>query len=61
MPRWQQHVKCTQIIRAHRDWSDEQVLEAAHMHKLEIDIVQAARREVEGEALPGDMSSQRSY
>jgi hypothetical protein len=61
MPVWEQHIRCTNIIRAHRDWTDEQVLEAARLHKLEINIVQEARREVEGEATPSDTSHEQSF
>lgn len=59
--KWQQHVLCTRLIRQHPDWTDEQVLEEARMHPLEINIVQEARREVDGEAVRGNVSSQRSY
>lgn len=59
--KWQQHVLCTQIIRRHRDWDDEQVLVEAGLHKMEINIVQEARREVESEVVPGIVRSDRSY
>ena len=59
--KWQQHIECTQIIRRHPDWTDEQVLQEAHMHKLEINIVQEARREVDTEVQPSVVRSQRSY
>ncbi len=61
MPVWQQHIQCTQIIRRHPDWTDEQVRDEARLHPLEINIVQEARREVEGESLASDTSSDRSY
>jgi hypothetical protein len=61
MSKWQQHLECTRIIRMHPEWTDEQVLEEARMHKLEIDIVKEARREVVGENLPGETSSKRSF
>jgi hypothetical protein len=61
MAVWQQHITCTNIIRAHRDWTDEQVLDAARMHKLEINIVQEARREVEGEEIPSATSHEQSF
>jgi hypothetical protein len=61
MAVWQQHIQCANIIRAHPDWTDEQVLEAARMHELEINIVQEARREVEGEATPSATSHEQSF
>lgn len=61
MSKWQQHVRCTQIIRQHPDWSDKEVLDEARMHPLEIDIVQEARREVEGAEQASEVRSERSY
>jgi hypothetical protein len=63
MPKWEQFVTCTRIIRQHPEWSDKEVLDEARMHPLEIDIVQEARREVDGESLPSDVSStnQRNF
>jgi hypothetical protein len=59
--KWQQHVTCTQIIRHHPDWTDEQVLVEAHMHPLEVNIVQEARREVQNEVGTSDVQAHRSY
>lgn len=59
--KWQQHIEATQAIRRHRDWTDDQVLEHLRMHPLEINIVQEARREVEGEARPSETSHEESF
>lgn len=59
--KWRQHVRATQLIKQHPDWTDEQILEAADMKPLEINIVQEARREVETETVPGVVRSERSY
>lgn len=61
MSRWEQHILCTRLIRRHPEWSDEEVLSEARMHPLEVDVVQEARREVEGEVLPSETSSTRSF
>lgn len=61
MSKWEQHVKCTQIIRRHPDWTDEQVLTEVGMRPLEIDIVTEARREVSTAEQPGQVRSERSF
>jgi hypothetical protein len=58
---WEQHIELTKIIRQHPDWGDERVLKEAGLHKLETEKVAAARREVEGEELPSNVQSRRSY
>lgn len=58
---WQQHVELTQLIRRHPDWDDARVMQEYGLKPLEADKVQAARREVEGENVPGEVRSQRSY
>lgn len=41
-------LEAKKVLRAHRDWSDEQVAEAAGIKAVEIpDIIPAARRELE--------------
>jgi hypothetical protein len=59
--KWQQHIECTRLMRQHPDWDDERVLVEMHLHPLEINIVQEARREVTNETAPPDGSSVRSY
>ena len=59
--KWQQHIECTRLMRLHQDWTDEQVREAAGLHLLEMNIVQEARREVDGEVQDASVQSQRSY
>jgi hypothetical protein len=61
MSKWQMHVQCTQIIRHHPDYTDEQVLKEARMHPLEIDIVREARREVDSAEQSGEVRSERSF
>jgi hypothetical protein len=61
MSKWQMHVKCTQIIKRHPDYTDEQVLEEARMHPLEIDIVREARREVGSAEQASEVRSERSF
>jgi hypothetical protein len=58
---WQLHIKCTQTMQAHPDWTDEQVLDYLRMHPLEMDIVKMARREVTGAVLPSEVSSEKSF
>lgn len=60
MTSWQQHITCTQIMRRHPDWDDEQVRVAAGMHPAEMDVVREARREVTADQ-PSVVRSQRSY
>ena len=59
--KWQQHMNCCRLIRQHPDWTDEQVLAEAGMHKLEVNIVQEARREVVNESGSVNVQSRRSY
>lgn len=59
--KWQQHIECTRIIRRHPDWTDDQVLEAAGLRPLEVNIVQEARREVDTETVAPSVRSSRSY
>ena len=59
--KWEQHILCVRLIREHRDWTNERVLEEAGMRPQEENIVAEARREVENEVTPGVVSWQRSY
>lgn len=62
MSKWEQHITCTRLMRQHPDWSNQQVLEEARMHAMEMNIVEEARREVEAETpKPGNVRSERSY